>query len=58
VGNNAIHSVLLNKNTEQTDIGTTLAELVKVLKNVDDNDNLAKLNETTIRDNNGGRIEL
>lgn len=58
VGNNAVHNVLLNKNPEQTDIGKTLAELVKVLENVDDNDKLAKLNETTISDNNGGRIEL
>lgn len=58
VGNNAIHGVILNKNSEQTDLGKTLAELVKVLENVDDNDKLSRLNETTISDNNGGRIEL
>lgn len=58
VGNNAVHGVNLNKNLEQTDVGKTLAELVKVLENIDDNDKLAELNETTISDNNGGRILL
>lgn len=58
VGNNAVHGVNLNKNLKQTDVGKTLAELVKVLENIDDNDKLAELNETTISDNNGGRILL
>lgn len=35
-----------------------LAELVELLEQVDLDSPLAKLNETTISDNNGGRIEL
>jgi hypothetical protein len=35
-----------------------LAELIELLEQVDLNNPLAKLNETTISDNNGGRIEL
>ena len=58
VSSNVIHEVISNKKTEQKTIGDSLAELVKKLKNVDENDKLAKLNETTIRDNNGGRIAL
>lgn len=49
-----------NKLLEQKhlSIGADLAELMKALENVDENDKLAKLNETTISDNNGGRIQL
>jgi len=35
-----------------------LEELIDVFLGVDLNSPLAKLNETTISDNNGGRIEL
>lgn len=35
-----------------------LAELIDMLQQVDLSSPLAKLNETTISDNNGGRIEL
>lgn len=35
-----------------------LVQLMKVLENVDENEAMAKRNETTISDNNGGRIEL
>ncbi len=35
-----------------------LIELVDVLEKIDTTKPLAKLNETTISDNNGGRIEL
>ena len=35
-----------------------LLSLIEELRSVDLNDSLAKLNETTITDNNGGRIEL
>lgn len=35
-----------------------LAELVELLEQVDMDSPLARLNETTISDNNGGRIEL
>lgn len=38
--------------------GQTLAMLMKLLQGVDENDSLAQLNETTISDNNGGRITL
>lgn len=38
--------------------GQTLAELMKLLQGVDEDGSLAQLNETTISDNNGGRITL
>ena len=38
--------------------GQTLAELMKLLQEVDEKSTLAQLNETTISDNNGGRITL
>jgi hypothetical protein len=42
----------------QTEGGLLLAELIKLLQNIDEQGKLAKLNETTISDNNGGRITL
>lgn len=39
-------------------VGHALEMLMKSLEKVDENDKLAKLNETTISDNNGGRIAL
>jgi hypothetical protein len=35
-----------------------LVELVIALESIDEHGKLAKLNETTISDNNGGRIRL
>jgi hypothetical protein len=58
VSSNVIHAVIPNKKSEQTDVGVKLAELMKLLEGIDENDALAKLNETTISDNNGGRIAL
>lgn len=58
VSDNALHNVLSNQNLELTVVGDSLAELIKALGNVDENDKLAELNETTISDNNGGRIQL
>lgn len=37
---------------------SNLINLIENLKKIDSNSDLAKLNETTISDNNGGRIEL
>jgi hypothetical protein len=58
VSSNVTHSVIPNKKSEQIDVGVKLAELMKLLESVDENSALAKLNETTISDNNGGRITL
>lgn len=58
MSNHVVHEVISNKKPEQTDVGVKLAELMKLLEDVDENGALAKLNETTIRDNNGGRIAL
>ncbi len=43
---------------QKTTSEDALAELVELLEQVDLVGPLAKLNETTISDNNGGRIEL
>ena len=58
MSSNVINGVLLDKNLDQLKVGAKLLELMKVLEGVDENNKLAKLNETTISDNNGGRIEL
>lgn len=58
MSNNVVHKVISNNKPEQTDVGVKLAELMKLLEDVDENSALAKLNETTISDNNGGRIAL
>jgi hypothetical protein len=39
-------------------INRKLIDLVLTLENIDINSKIAKLNEHTISDNNGGRIEL
>ncbi len=57
MSNNAVHVVIPNQNSEKN-VGDSLVELMKKLESVDENDKLAKLNETTINDNNGGRIAL
>ena len=44
--------------TEEVEVGLMLSELMKALEAVDVNDPKAKLNETSISDNNGGRILL
>ncbi len=35
-----------------------LVELIELLQKIDEHGKLAKLNETSISDNNGGRIQL
>ena len=44
--------------TEEVEVGLMLSELMKALEAVDVNDPKAKLNETSISDNNGGCILL
>jgi hypothetical protein len=46
------------KNTKEAQREESLAELIELLKQVDPDSPLAALNETTISDNNGGRILL
>lgn len=41
-----------------SDIGYVLFRLMEALKAIDEETNLAELNETSISDNNGGRIQL
>lgn len=43
---------------EELGIGLMLSELVKLLEKIDTNSPMAKLNETSISDNNGSRIQL
>lgn len=57
MSNNVVHEVALNKKAGNTN-EDVLAEWLELLKQVDLDGPLAKLNETTISDNNGGRIEL
>lgn len=52
-----------SNNTSSTEViksseSAGLAELVELLSKIDVNSDIAKLNETSISDNNGGRIEL
>jgi hypothetical protein len=42
----------------QISLTSSLVEFVETLESIDTTSPLAKLNETTISDNNGGRIEL
>ncbi len=42
----------------EADVGLMLAELVKLIEKIDTNSPMAKLNETSISDNNGSRIQL
>jgi len=46
------------KTSAEADGDLLLVELIELLQSIDENGKLAKLNETTISDNNGGRIEL
>lgn len=57
MSNNVVHEVVSNKKAKQTS-EDILADWLELLKQVDLNGPLAALNETTISDNNGGRIEL
>ena len=57
VSNNVVHEVVLNQKVKQTN-EDILADWLEMLKQVDLDGPLAALNETTISDNNGGRIEL
>jgi len=43
---------------EEAEVGLMLSDLMKALEAVNLNDPKAKLNETSISDNNGGRIRL
>lgn len=43
---------------KQINAGDELAKLMEILSSTNDDHALAQLNETTISDNNGGRIEL
>ena len=58
MSSNVIHEVISNKKTEQTNVDDGLLELVEALEEIDENSPLAKLNATSISDNNGGRIFL
>jgi len=49
--------VTSNQNTQNKD-SDSLFKLLELLKKADIKNNLADLNETTMSDNNGGRIEL
>ena len=42
----------------QTDSDWLLVELIELLQKIDEHGKLAQLNETSISDNNGRRIEL
>jgi hypothetical protein len=63
--NSAMHVRCTLQPTEQRaddsvnqDADDALIELTELLQGIDSAQPLAKLNETTISDNNGGRIEL
>lgn len=57
VSNNVVHKAVPNQKVKQTN-EDILADWLELLNQVDLNGPLAALNETTISDNNGGRIEL
>ncbi|QQS19172.1 hypothetical protein IPL68_04020 [Candidatus Saccharibacteria bacterium] len=57
MSNNVVHKAVPNQKVKQTN-EDVLAEWLELLKQVDLDGPLAKLNETTMNDNNGGRIEL
>ena len=42
----------------QADGDWLLVELIELLQKIDEHGKLAKLSETSISDNNGGRVEL
>ena len=46
------------KSPVEADGDWLLVELIELLQKINENGTLAKLNETTITDNNGGRIYL
>jgi hypothetical protein len=48
----------MGKTQIKADSDWLLVELIELLQKIDEHGKLAKLNETTISDNNGGRIEL
>ena len=47
-----------NTDTKPKAESDLLVELIIALESIDEHTKLAKLNETTISDNNGGRIRL
>ena len=46
------------KTSVEADGDWLLVELIELLQKIDEHSKLAKLNETSISDNNGGRIQL
>jgi len=48
----------MGKTPIEADGDWLLVELIETLQKIDVNDTLAKLNATSISDNNGGRIQL
>jgi hypothetical protein len=48
----------MGKTQVKADSDWLLVELIELLQKIDEHGKLAKLNETTISDNDGGRIEL
>ena len=50
--------MLKNKTSADADGDWLLVDLIELLKKINEHSKLAKLNETTISDNNGGRIQL
>ncbi len=58
MSNNVVHEVIPNKNLELINPDDGLVEFMEALEEIDENSPLAKLNEVSISDNNGGRIYL
>ncbi len=58
MSDNVAYSVISNKKTEQINVDDGLVELMEVLEDIDENSPLAKLNASSISDNNAGRILL
>lgn len=54
----ATGTALLYNKPKQTNVDDGLVDLVEALEEIDENIPLAKLNATSISDNNGGRILL
>jgi len=50
--------ITVGQKQKHTHIDDGLVELMEVLEEINENSPLAKLNSTTISDNNGGRIHL
>lgn len=53
-----VTKLLPSQTSQEDDVGLMLSEFAKALEAVDPENPLAKLNKTSISDNNGGRIRL